>query len=96
MESILEEIEKYYLISETGVIYRIKTFSNKPTFKECKPIKLNNMYYVTITLDGKQKKYKIDTLVANKYLPNPKYHTKIKHRDNDISNNNVTNLIWYD
>ena len=92
--NLLDEIEKYYLISETGNIYRIKTCRNIPIYKECKYTKIGNNYYVNINIQNSKKKYKVDYLIALKYVPNPMFNTKIVHKDNDISNNKSNNLVW--
>lgn len=47
-------------------------------------------------VDGKPKSRMVDELVAEQFLDNPNNFVIVKHRDNDLKNNNIDNLEWVD
>lgn len=91
---LVDNIERYYMISETGNIYRIKTICGHIIYKQCKLTCIGNYEYVNINIEGEKRKYRVDYLIACKYIPNHKGYKYIKHLDNTCSNNKVSNLIW--
>lgn len=55
----------------------------------------NGKYYrVVISLNGKFKQVLIHRLVAETFIPNPNNLPEVNHKDEDKSNNNVSNLEW--
>lgn len=64
--------------------------------KILKPQIASGYAQVYLTIDGKQKWYKIHRLVAQAFLPNPNNLPIINHKDCDTLNNVVTNLEWCD
>ena len=49
---------------------------------------------VKLWKDGKDKKYMINRLVAQAFLPNPDNLPEVNHKDEDKTNNKVENLEW--
>lgn len=49
---------------------------------------------VTLVNDGKKTNSRIHRLIAQIYLDNPNSHTFIRHKDGNIENNSVDNLLW--
>jgi hypothetical protein len=80
-----------YLITEEGDVYSTK-------YGKLKKRKLGVDYkgYKIINLcnDGKKKRYRVNRLVAETYLPNPDNLPEVNHKDEVKSNNNVANLEW--
>ena len=58
----------------------------------------NSRGYLSIVLsyNGKHKIITVHRLVAQAFLPNPDNFLEINHKDEDKTNNNVTNLEWCD
>lgn len=87
----IEDIEKYYFISEDGMVYsKIKKSWFKP--------KLNAYGYVYYCLTyglPKSTWFFAHTLVALKYIGKPPTDKhEIDHLDNNVMNNHYTNLMW--
>ena len=84
-------IENYpnYTISDKGEIVNINTN------KELKPY-IRNDGYVIISLSKGGKKYKcyLHRLVAETFIPNPDNLSQVNHKDEDKTNNCVSNLEW--
>lgn len=49
---------------------------------------------VGVLIDGKRITKTIHRLVAQTFLPNPENLPEVNHKDNDRTNNNVSNLEW--
>ena len=92
----IEECEDYQ-ISNMG---RIKSFKNdKVNGKIMKPYKTTNGYLqIDLSLDGRKRKNRlhlaIHRLVAKAFIPNPDNLPQVNHKDEDKTNNCVTNLEW--
>lgn len=94
MKEIWKDIEGYF------GLYQISTHGNVKSLKFgkekiLKPTK-NKYGYLQVGLskDGKLKIYKVHRLVAENFIENPKNLEQINHRDEDKTNNHVTNLEW--
>ena len=87
----IEEYENLYQISNLGIV---KSLGNDRTRKEkiLRPQKVNNYLIVSLSKDGKAKHYYIHRLVALHFIPNPQNLEQINHRDEDKTNNCVSNL----
>lgn len=98
MIEIFKDIEGYenYQVSNYG---SVKSLGNGKTRKEkvLKPFNTTKGYlYVDLYKQGKRKNYYIHRLVAQAFLPNPNNLPEINHKDEDKTNNHVTNLEWCD
>ncbi len=94
--------EGLYLISSYG---RCKTTNFKPGYgripesSEC-ILKIENPDYhqgyalVSLSKNGKKKKFRIHRLVAEAFIPNPNNYPCVNHIDGNKLNNNVNNLEW--
>ena len=78
-----------YLITEEGDVYSRK-------FGKLKKMKQRTERYKAINLwnNGKEKAHYVHRLVAETYIPNPDNLPEVNHKDEDKTNNNVTNLEW--
>lgn len=56
--------------------------------------KTSNYLQVKLTKDGVRKHHLVHRLVALTYINNPDNLPEVDHIDNDILNNNVSNLRW--
>ena len=66
-----------------------------PRSKNLKLVKGNNGYMkVTLSFKGKHKDKRVNRLVAEAFIPNPKNYPLVMHYDNNPMNNNVDNLSW--
>jgi len=54
----------------------------------------NGYYYVCLSKNGKVRKFKVNRLVAQAFIPNPDNKPFVNHIDGDKLNNNVNNLEW--
>ena len=52
--------------------------------------------YVNFNIDGHRSNFAIHRIVANAFIPNPKYKPEINHKDGNKSNNKIFNLEWVD
>lgn len=99
MIEIFKDIEGYEGLYQISNLGNVKALGNggSNTSKEriLKPTKNQKGYlYVGLCKEGKRKKYKIHRLVAQMFLPNSNNFTEINHKDEDKTNNQVTNLEW--
>ena len=98
MKEIFKDIEGYegYQISNYG---NVKSLGNDKTRKEkvLKPAKDKYGYlYVNLSKQGKVKKHFVHRLVAQVFIDNPNNLPEINHKDEDKTNNHITNLEWCD
>lgn len=100
----MKEIKDFsgYFITEDGRVFSyIKKSPNggiidyTRTPKELKP-NYNNKGYCRINLynNGKMIKKSIHRLVAETYIPNPDNLPQVNHKDENKTNNHVSNLEW--
>tara|TARA_R100000734_G_C3281393_1_gene74923 strand:+ start:276 stop:731 length:456 start_codon:yes stop_codon:yes gene_type:complete len=76
-----------YLITNKGSIISKKT-------NKILKLDRDRLGYKTKLLNGKR--YRVDILVAEHYIPNPSNKPHIKHKNSCIQDNNVDNLEWVD
>ena len=88
----VENIQGYpnYHVTKRGRVY--SKYSG--TWKELPQKKWGNNYTVHLCMRGKRKTFIVARLVALAYIPNPDNKPCVCHRDNDKSNNKVSNLYW--
>lgn len=85
----IEGYEGIYKIFEDGRIYS----NHRNIF--LKPSKTRDGYYrIGLSKKGKRKTYGVHHLLAQSYIPNPKNLPLVDHIDNNIFNNNLSNLRW--
>ena len=86
--------EGLYEVSDLG---RVKSLGNNKSRKEkiLKPRK-NTRGYLNVDLckDGHVKTVRIHRLIATTFIPNPNNLETINHKDEDKTNNTVSNLEW--
>lgn len=84
-----EGIETEYSISTDGLVKKdtkndyILSQSSQQDYK-----------FVTLQIEGKQKRMRVHRLVAETFIPNPENKPFVNHIDGNRSNNNVENLEW--
>lgn len=85
--------EGKYQVSNTGKI-RSTNYNNTGKIKELK-LKLNKYgyYEVKLSKNNIQKDYMVGRLVAEHFIPNPNFKTKVIHKRN-VKDNSVSNLEW--
>jgi len=85
-----KNIEGYnYQVSSKGRIRNKATKAIKKTF-------INDSGYVIVSLykEKRLKTFRVHRLVAETFLPNPNNFREINHRDEQKTNNHVSNLEW--
>lgn len=82
-----------YYASENGKIYSGK--SGKLKVKEIKQYsKTHDYLYVTLFKNGKRHYLRVNRVIALTFIPNPNNLPEVNHKDEDKTNNSVTNLEW--
>ena len=90
----IDGYEGLYEVSNTGLV-RSLNFNNTGRAKLMKPRKPQDAYLsVNLCKNGKHKSIKLHRLVASAFIPNPLNLETVNHRDEDKTNNNVSNLEW--
>ena len=95
-EEVWKDIAGYEGLYKVSNLGRVKSFKQgkerimKPVYDTCGYLR------VGLSKNGKQKFCSIHRLVAQAFIPNPDKLTQINHKDENPSNNNVTNLEWCD
>ena len=103
IEEIWRPIEGYeglYEVSSYGRVRSLDRYDNRNCFRKGKvlsPIK-DKDGYIQVSLYYNRKMYKkyVHRIVAEAFLPNPDNLPEVNHKDEDKTNNNVTNLEWCD
>ena len=88
-----KDYEGHYQVSNFGRVKSIK-FGKERILK---PL-TNSSGYLCVNLykNGIIKTYLVHRLVAEIFLPNPNNYKEVNHKDEDKSNNIVSNLEWCD
>ena len=89
MRRPVKGFEGFYEVDECGNIYSLRT--NKIR----KPVLNKTTGYLTVVLCGRAKKtLTVHRIVANAFIPNPESYQCVNHKDENKTNNNVSNLEW--
>lgn len=97
MQEIWRDIEGYEGLYQVSNMRRIKSLNYRHTGKEeiKKQQKIKSGYlHVQLHKDGERKHYQVHRLVAQAFIPNPEGLPQVNHKDEDKTNNCVTNLEW--
>ena len=82
--------EGLYEVSDTGLVRSLKD-GNKRILSSRKR---RGYLAVDLRRDGKRKTMSVHRLVAAAFIPNPLGLKTVNHRDENKTNNNVSNLEW--
>ena len=101
MKEIWKDIEGYegaYEVSNLGRVHSIphRTFRGISGVDHILPQYDNGHGYMAVELwkGDKSKRCYVHRLVASAFIPNPNNYPQVNHKDEDKSNNNVSNLEW--
>lgn len=87
MEKAVVGYEGLYTITSSGKIYnkfkKVMKCSNTKGYRK-----------INLTKDKVVRTYKVHRLVAQAFLCNPEEYPEVDHRDEDKTNNDVSNLRW--
>lgn len=85
----IEETNGTYSVSNKGNVV------NNKTGRYIKPAAYVNGYFAApLTVNGKQKKFRVHRLVAKYFVPNPMNYPQVNHKDENKGNNQADNLEW--
>ena len=91
-----------YMVSNTGKVKSLDRYLKQPKsgFRKKEGRILSPMInkkgypYVHLSKDGKSVSKRIHRLVAEAFIPNPDNLPIVNHKDEDKTNNHVSNLEW--
>lgn len=93
----IEGYEGLYQVSNLGNVKSLGNGnSNNSKERILKPKKTSGYLYVGLSKEGKRKNHLIHRLVAQTFISNPNNYQQVNHRDEDKTNNQVTNLEFCD
>ena len=81
--------EGLYGVTEDGKVY---SYTSKKFLK--RTLDIEGYEQVILYKNKHRKTYKVHRLVALAYIPNPNNFPQVNHRDENKTNNNVSNLEW--
>lgn len=94
----IEPYSKYYMVSNTGNVKRIKAFGTKKSSNYIGVLEfhIGSHGYKTVCLSTPNfsKKFLIHRLVAMTFISNPSGKSQVNHIDGNKLNNQVNNLEW--
>lgn len=87
---LIPNTEDYY-ITPSAKVYR----QYPDGYLLRKPYESKSHYlYITLSINGRRKTYRLHRLVALTYIPNPNNYPIVGHKDNIKQNCDVSNLYW--
>ena len=92
-----KEIAGYEGLYEVSDLGRVKSLGNNKSRKEriLKPWKTHDGYLrVGLNKDGHRKPLLVHRLIADAFIPNTNNLETVNHKDEDKTNNTVSNLEW--
>ena len=97
MEELWSDIDGYEGLYQVSNLGRVKSLNYNKTGKErmLKPGTDGFGYlFVILYKNRNQRLFKVHRLVANAFIPNPDVKPEVNHKDEDKTNNCLTNLEW--
>ena len=92
--------ENTHVISSEGIIKKLPYIDTLGRYwgeRTIKPFKSRSGYLVAyLDYHGKTERTSVHRLVARTFIPNPLNLPQVNHKDEDKTNNNVSNLEWCD
>ena len=90
--------EEKYLVSNLGRILSVGTYNTckKGLINQHKKKGRNGYMRVQLYDNNRYKTIDVHTLVAKAFIPNPNNLPMVNHKDEDKTNNDVSNLEWCD
>lgn len=97
MEEIWKDIKGWndYQVSNFGNVKRLN-YRKTEREKKIKQQKCKSYLYITLSQNKKRKTFRVHRLVAEAFIPNPNNLPQVNHKDENPSNNCVSNLEWCD
>ena len=88
--------EGLYYISSFGRVFCAKQSTHKPTIIKPYLVRQRKKTYqaVKLNLAPIREQWFVHRLVASAFIPNPNHYPVINHKDEDVTNNQVSNLEW--
>lgn len=86
------DLDSYYSVSNTG---KVKSKRSGKLMSVHTDSRGRGYKYVTLSYDGTKRSFQVHRLVALLFVPNPNNYPCVNHKDENPSNNNVSNLEWY-
>ena len=99
MKEIFKDVKGYegrYQVSNLGNVYSTPKDGKPNKLLKQEIVKRNHTNYrrVSLSKEGKVKRFQVHQLVAIAFIPNSENKPHINHIDNNGENNNVNNLEW--